>query len=108
MTLKGMETLKSDGDIIAWKNVNERVVYKIVNKKDIITLKGSSIILTLKASEGKIIKCYGTGVIQRELAGRLRKDSDNDDLFITSLGKKTAEVSRNTYYNFKIISKSKN
>ena len=53
-TLKEMETLKSDGDIIAWKNVNERVVYKIVNKKDIIHSKGSSIILTLKASDGKI------------------------------------------------------
>ena len=103
-----METLKGDGDIIALKKVNERVVYKIVNIKDIITSKDSSIILTLKASDGKIIKCYGTSVIQRELADRLRKDSNNDDLFITSLGKKTAEASKNTYYNFKIISKSKN
>ena len=44
-TLKEMKTLKSDGDTIAWKKVNERVVYKIVNKKDIITSKGSSITL---------------------------------------------------------------
>ena len=66
-TLKEMETLKSDGDIIAWKKVNEHVVYTIVNKKDIITSKGLTIILTLKASDYKIIKCYGTSVIQREL-----------------------------------------
>ena len=78
------------------EKVSEDVVYKMVNKKDIIISKGSSIILTLKASNSKIIKCYGTSVIQRELTERLQKVSNNDDLFITSLGKKTAEVSRNT------------
>ena len=86
---------------IPWKSVSYNTAYKLIETKEVFACKfGDSMILTLQSQDGVIIKAWATHLIREYM---LKENNRHKELYIMSFGPKTAQKSKNSYYDFKII-----
>ena len=86
-------------DIMKFRELEINVVYLIKEIEEITTSYGEATILTLKTEKGGEFKVWATSILAKDLKGA-KKDQD---LYITSTGKKKSESTGREYYDYKIV-----
>ena len=89
---------------IPWRDVECNIPFKVLEMNEISTVSGNALIVKMQKRDNTIIKAWTTNIIKENL---LKKQTCNraKNIYIMSCGKKVAQKSKNSNYDFKIICK---
>ena len=93
-----VESFQNADRAVPWREVELNIPYKIIREDIQQTKKGEGMILTLKSSQGIIIRAWATKLIKQHLEANQNRRQVK---YILSRGLKTAEQTKNEYYDFK-------
>ena len=98
------EFTKEEEKSIPWRDVECNIPFKVLEMNEISTVNGNALIVKMQKSDNTIIKAWTTNIIKENL---MKKKTSNHtkNIYIMSRGKKVAQKSKNSYYDFKIICK---
>ena len=90
--------------VMSWQSLPEKVIYKIIDKEPIGTKFGQGLMLTLLDRKGNTTYVWATSIIKSKLESE-KFSGKNAKIFIVSYGKKVSGLTKNNYYDFKIMKK---
>ena len=90
---------------IPWREVDVNIPFEIINTRVVNTKNGDGMVMDLQKVDGTIVKAWATTLIKGKLSVMSKRDAASRRTYILSRGKKIAQKSKNSYYDFKIIYK---
>ena len=98
------EFAKEEENPIPWRDVECNIPFKVLEMNEISTINGNALIVKMQKRDNTVIKAWTTNIIKENLLKK-QKFNRTKNIYIMSRGKKIAQKSKNSYYNFKIICK---
>ena len=96
---------ETDEVAIPWREVVYNTPLKIMKTRNVFTKNGDAMIVKLQTRDGTIINAWTTKLIRDSIMEKLSSEDKQKSMYIMSCGLKTSQKTKNTYYDFKIISK---
>ena len=90
---------------IPWRNVECNIPFKVIEMNEVSTVNGNALIVRMQRRDNVIVKAWTTNIIKENLLKMKQSCIHTKNIYIMSRGKKVAQKSKNSYYDFKIICK---
>ena len=90
---------------IPWINVECNIPFKVLEMNEISTVNGNALIVKMQRRDNVIVRAWTTNIIKENLLKKKQSCTHTKNIYIMSRGKKVAQKSKNSYYDFKIVCK---